>query len=128
MRWVLDLASACAAPLGFQPSSWAIFSTLARVSSETPDLPFNAYETALLETPEALATSKIVTLLFCTAMLMHPSSSLNLSDYLNCSLVIIQQKRHQTYESKCLQHFNRLRSATLSLMLRLNKRHQLNVQ
>lgn len=39
-------------------------STLARVPSETPGLPLRAYETALLETPDALATSKIVTLFF----------------------------------------------------------------
>lgn len=64
MRCVFALASAWAAPFGFQPNSWATCSTLARVPSETPGLPLRAYETALLETPDALATSKIVTLLF----------------------------------------------------------------
>ena len=75
MRRVFDCASDCAAPFGFQPSSRATSSTFARVASDTPGLPLSAYDTALLDTPEAFATSKIVTFDFCTAMLRSSSSA-----------------------------------------------------
>lgn len=91
MRCVFALASAWAAPFGFQPNSWATCSTLARVPSETPGLPLRAYETALLETPDALATSKIVTLFFELAYphLLFAEIELKRFTY------IIQQRRHQ---------------------------------
>ncbi len=75
MRRVFDCASDWAAPFGFHPISRATSSTLARVASDTPGLPLSAYETALLDTPEAFATSKIVTFDFCATMLRSSSST-----------------------------------------------------
>lgn len=71
-------------PISFpQPSSWAIFSTL-RVSSRLkPWICCSMHKDTI---PLRLGSSgdiKIVTHFSNGHMLMHPSSSLNLSDYLN---------------------------------------------
>ena len=59
---VLASDNALAALFGFHPIVSATRNTFSRVSLETPGLSFSAYETALLETPAARATSEMVTL------------------------------------------------------------------
>ena len=51
-----------AARFGYQPSSWAIASTRARVASDTPGCPLRAYETAPFDTPARSAMSAMVAL------------------------------------------------------------------
>ncbi len=53
-------ASRRAALSGTQPSSSATVSTRSRVASETPGRPFNAYDTAPIDTPAWAAMSLIV--------------------------------------------------------------------
>ena len=56
----LRLDNACAVALRTNPSSSAARRMRSRVSGETPGRPFNAKDTAPLETPARAATSEIV--------------------------------------------------------------------
>ena len=101
MLCVLATDSALAALFGFHPMESATSSTLLRVFSETPGLPFNAYETALFDTPAAFATSVMVTLDFALAMSRGLRFSLVFSQESALKFQCILMSRQRTDASIC---------------------------